>query len=100
MRVVGRQVLDVFCRNHAETRGWIENWLAEAEDADWKMPADIRRQYASASFLAGNVVIFNVKGNAFRLEASVAYRVGVVTIIWAGSHTAYDARNRKRRRRS
>lgn len=97
MKVAGRQVLDAFCRRHADARAWIENWLADAESASWKTPSDVKASYASASFLADNTVIFNVKGNVYRLEAAIAYRVGVVSVNWAGTHAAYDARNRRRR---
>ena len=46
----------------------------------WATPQHIKVRYASASFLHGNVVIFNVRGNSYRLEAHVAYRNGIVTV--------------------
>ena len=79
MKVLDRERLERFCRKHSDARGWIENWLADAESAAWTTQ-DIRRRYASASFLPGGVVIFNVKGNAYRLEVTVAYRTGVVVV--------------------
>jgi mRNA interferase HigB len=100
MRVAGRQILDAFCRKHADARSWIENWLADVGSATWSNPSDIRGSYSAASFLAGGVVIFNVKGNSYRLETVISFRTGVVVVNWAGTHAAYDARNRKRRRRS
>jgi len=96
MRIVGRELLERFCGKHADARAWIERWLADVELAAWARPGDIRSQYASASFLADAVVIFNVKGNAYRLEVAIAYRTGVVSILWAGTHGEYDQRNRKR----
>ena len=62
----------------------------------WATPQHIKVRYASASFLHGNVVIFNVRGNSYRLEAHVAYRNGIVTVLWAGTHREYDERNRRR----
>jgi mRNA interferase HigB len=100
MRIAGRHVLDAFCRKHSDARSWIENWLADAEAASWYTPADVKSSYATASFLAGGIVIFNVKGNSYRLEVAIAYRTGVIDVNWAGTHAAYDARNRKRGRRS
>ncbi len=96
MKILDRERLEKFCRKHADARNWIENWLADVESAAWATPQDIRQRYASASFLAGGVVIFNVKGNAYRLEVSVAYRTGTVAVEWAGTHAEYDERNRKR----
>jgi mRNA interferase HigB len=54
---------------HADARPWIENWVAELERTQWKTPQDVKNMYASASFLAGNVVIFNVKGNRYEWES-------------------------------
>ena len=96
MRVTGRKRLDDFCRKHADARAWIENWVADVESVAWRTPQDIRNRYASASFLPAGVVIFNVKGNAYRLEASVAYGAGLISVRWIGTHRAYDERNKRR----
>jgi mRNA interferase HigB len=96
MKVLDRERLEQFCNRHADARRWIENWLADVESAAWGSPHDIRKRYATASFLTGGVVIFNVKGNAYRLEVSVAYRAGVVAVNWIGTHAAYDERNKRR----
>jgi len=62
----------------------------------WETLQRIKARYASASFLSGNVVIFNVRGNAFRLEVQVAYRNRIVSVLWAGTHRQFDERNRRR----
>jgi len=62
----------------------------------WGAPQEVKDRYASVSFLPGNVVIFNVRGNHYRLEVHVAYRSGLVTVLWIGTHREYDARNRNR----
>ncbi len=62
----------------------------------WETPQRIKARYASASFLPSNVVIFNVRGNAYRLEVHVAYRNRIVTVLWLGTHREYDERNRRR----
>lgn len=96
MKIVGRSRLEAFCDRHADARKWIEHWLSEVEVARWTTTQNIRARYASASFLAGNLVIFNVKGNDYRLEVSVAYQTSVVVVRWVGTHAEYDQRNRKR----
>lgn len=83
MKILNREALERFCRKHADARNWIENWIADVESATWQTPHDVRK-------------IFNVKGNAYRLEVSVAYRTGTVVVEWAGTHSEYDERNRKR----
>ncbi len=86
MKIVGREVLERFCRKHADGRRWIENWLADVEMAAWNSPHDVRKRYATASFLPGALVVFNVKGNAYRLEVSVAYRTAIVSIHGTPNH--------------
>lgn len=96
MRVVGRKTLDLFCSRHADVRKWISSWLSEVESSNWATPQAIKDRYATASFVGGNTVIFNVKGNDYRLEVTVAYRSGVVVVNWIGTHAEYDKRNAKR----
>lgn len=96
MRIVGRDKLEAFCSIHADARPWIEAWLQETEGVSWEKPQDIKDRYPSASFLRGNTIIFNVRGNNYRMEVSVAYRTEIVAVLWIGTHREYDDRNRKR----
>ena len=96
MRIVGREKLDEFTGAHADARPWIENWLADAEKAVWSTSYDIKARYPSASFLAKNLVIFNVKGNNYRLETQVSYKILIVTVLWVGTHEEYNKRNKGR----
>lgn len=96
MKIAGRNLLAEFCARHTDARRWIESWLSDVEGSTWGRPQDIRNRYASASFLAGNTVIFNVKGNEYRLEVTCAYQAHVVVVRWIGTHAEYDDRNRKR----
>ena len=92
MVIVGRDKLDEFCGAHADARPWITNWIADVEARHWQRPQDIKDGYASASFLSDNVVIFNVKGNHYRLEVQVAYKTGIVVVRWVGTHAEYTKR--------
>ena len=96
MRIVGRETLDRFCSRHADARKWISSWLSEVESSAWVNPQAIKDRYAAASFVGGNTVIFNVKGNDYRLEVTVAYRTGTVVVNWIGTHAEYDERNARR----
>ena len=96
MKVVGRNRLQAFGVRHPDAREWLKNWLAEAELAVWETPHDVRAQYASVSFLGSNTAVFNVTGNHYRLEVTIAYQTKVVVIIWIGTHSEYDKRNRNR----
>ncbi|MGI8835127.1 MAG: type II toxin-antitoxin system HigB family toxin [Pyrinomonadaceae bacterium] len=90
MKVVGRESLEKFARKHADVRGQIDAWICEAEDADWQTPDDIKKRYASASFLANNRVIFNLKGNKYRLDIKVGFKNQVVLIMRIGTHEEYS----------
>ena len=92
MRIVGRDKLDEFAGARADARPWIEIWIAYTEATRWQTPQEIKDRYASASFLADRLVIFNVKGNRYRLEVQVAYNTGVVVVRWIGTHAEYSKR--------
>jgi len=96
MKLVGRNRLDEFCAKYPDARSWIDNWLADVETAAWTTPHFLKGRYLSASFLGGGVTIFNVRGNDYRLEATVAYKTGTIVVLWIGTHAAYDERNKKR----
>ena len=72
MRVVGRDKLEAFCSKFPDARRWLDAWLQEVESAAWTRPQDLRDRYATASFLSDGLVIFNVRGNNYRLEANLA----------------------------
>ena len=92
MKLLGREMLEFFLISHADARGAIATWTAEVEVASWKSPHDVKSRYASASFLGGGLVIFNIKGNAYRLEAKVTYNTPVVLVTWIGTHAEYSKR--------
>ena len=66
-------------------------WYNEAISATWQSPQDIKNQYRNASFIGNNRVVFNIKGNDYRLIVAVAYRIGVLYIKFIGTHAAYDS---------
>ncbi len=96
MTLIGKEILDSFITSRPEVKKWINTWIGEVEGTLWTTPHDIKAKYGSASFLANNIVIFNVKGNKYRLEIKVAYKTSIVKVLWAGSHEEYDKRNRER----
>ncbi len=66
-------------------------WIDETQKADWSTPADIKEQYRSASILKGSRVVFNIKGNDYRLIAAIAYPQKLIFIKFIGTHREYDA---------
>lgn len=90
MRILGLQLLHDFKQSHADARGSLDAWQVEVARESWQTSQDIKRRYRSADFLAGNRVIFNIKGNAYRLVVQVRYRNGLVVIEWIGTHAEYS----------
>ncbi|HEX9017412.1 MAG TPA: type II toxin-antitoxin system HigB family toxin [Chloroflexota bacterium] len=90
MRVIALRTLRVYWERHPDSRQSIEAWYADAKHADWKSPAEIKAIYRNASILGNNRVVFNLKGNDYRLVVRIAYGFGVVYIRFIGSHSEYD----------
>ena len=90
MKVTGRDKLKGFMSKHTDAEKWLSAWLYEAQEANWNTPGCIKAKYKSASFLKDNVVIFNVKGNKYRMKCTVAYDAKVVVIDWVGTHAEYS----------
>ena len=90
MRVIGTVKIDEFIRKHADSMGWLQAWLAEVRSGEWQSPNDIKALYKSASILNDNRVIFNVKGDTYRMEVQVSYNNNVIAIKRLGTHAEYD----------
>jgi mRNA interferase HigB len=90
MDVVGREVLEDFKRRHPDVQSQVDAWLLEAEEARWATPHAVTDRYPTASVLSGNRVVFNIKGNSYRLLVRIAYRHGTVLVVMAGTHAEYD----------
>jgi len=90
MKIVGRNILERFTRAHADVRGQVDAWVCEVEEAKWETPSDIKERYAHASFLLNNRVVFNLKGNKYRLDTKVGFKNQVVLVIRIGTHAEYS----------
>lgn len=90
MQLLGLIKLEDFKRKHAAARGPLDAWRKYVETAQWDGPKDIKRWNATASILADNRIIFNIKGNAYRLVVKIRYQNGIVLIEWIGTHAEYS----------
>jgi mRNA interferase HigB len=93
MKVVGLEQLQKFRERHADVRSQVDSWLCEVENAQWKSPQDIKERYPNASILTENQVIFNLKGNKYRLHTKVNFEHQVVLILRGGTHAEYSKWN-------
>lgn len=90
MRILGLRSLDKFKKNYADCRKAINAWQEEVQSSSWNTTHDISARYPSADFLANNRVIFNIKGNNYRLVVKVRYENSIVLIEWVGTHAEYS----------
>lgn len=90
MRIISRRILREFWEKHPDATIALETWFHDVEHATWNTPTDIKVVYQNASFVANNRVVFNIKGNHYRLVVVVIYQHGMVYIRFVGTHEEYD----------
>lgn len=90
MRIVATKILREFSVHHPDAKPHLDAWVDEVRKASWKQPADIKAQFRNASILKNRRVVFNIKGNSYRLIAAVAYRYAALYIKFIGAHQEYD----------
>lgn len=91
MRVIAISTLRQFWESHPDAEHPVKAWLDEVRQAQWKQPSDIKAQYRNASILKNRRVVFNIKGNDYRIVAAIAYRLGIVYVKFIGTHAVYDS---------
>lgn len=91
MRVISVSTLRAFWELNRPAEQPLKAWHEEAKNATWTQPAEIKAQYRSASVLKNRRVVFNIKGNEYRLIVAVAYNLQTVYVKFVGTHTEYDA---------
>ena len=91
MRVIAVSTLRAFWERYPDAEQPLKAWYEEATSASWSQPADIKAQYRSASVLKNRRVVFNIKGNDYRLIVAIAYKLQIVYVKFVGTHKEYDA---------
>jgi mRNA interferase HigB len=96
MRIIARRTLREFVDSLAGQKGQpavkatLDAWFAEVSKANWKNSAEVKMHYATASIVSAERIVFNIKGNDYRLVVAVDYEKSIVWIKWIGTHKAYD----------
>jgi mRNA interferase HigB len=90
MRIISRKTLKDFYEKHASAKAPLEAWFHEAQSSDWSHPRDIKAAFPSADILPGNRVVFDIKGNTYRLIVKIHYNRRIVFIRFVGTHAEYD----------
>jgi mRNA interferase HigB len=90
VRVIAKKILREFWEKHEDAEQPLKAWYRETLVAEWEGPEAIKKKYRTASFLPDNRVVFNIKGNNYRLIVKVNYKYRMVWIRFISTHKEYD----------
>ena len=89
-RIFAKSTLREYWKEHPETEQYLKTWYDTAMSSDWKTPLDIKMTYANASILKDSRVVFNIKGNSYRLVTKFNFEKQWIFIRFIGTHEEYD----------
>jgi mRNA interferase HigB len=90
MRILSRSTLRTFWETHPDAEEALRTWYYEASHANWQSPDNVKTAHRNASIIANNRVVFNIKGNTYRLIVSIRYDISIIFIRFIGTHAEYD----------
>ncbi len=93
MRIISKKLLKDFWKRYNDSEQPLKSWHYEVKNALWNNPYDLKRHFGNASVINNKRVVFNIKGNDYRLVADIEYRLKIVFVIWIGTHSNYDKLN-------
>ena len=93
LRIISKKILRDFWENHADSEQQLKSWFQESSNAEWKNPNEVKKEYPSASILNDNRIVFNIKGNNYRLIVKINYNYQMIWIRFIGTHAEYDKVN-------
>jgi len=91
--IAGRDRLWKLAKKHGDARGPLAAWMREVEAASWRRMADVKARFPRASILSDNRVVFDIKGNRYRVLVQIAFSTQRVVVLRAGTHAEYDRWN-------
>ena len=90
MRIVSKKKIVDYYNNHAMSKTALEVWYKKVSKSSWENLNDLKQDFLSADYVGNNRVVFNIKGNNYRLIAIIIYVSQKVYIRWIGTHGEYD----------
>ena len=93
MHIIALKTLRQFWRRHPDAEVSLRTWYRKVEHTNWATPQQVKADYPNASIIGGDRVVFNIKGNDYRLIVHINYRAGTVHIRFIGTHARYDRIN-------
>jgi len=90
VRIIAKKILRDFWEKHRDCEEQLKSWYQETSNSIWEKPNDVKNDYPSASILADNRIVFNIKGNNYRLIIKINYDYQMIWIRFIGTHAEYD----------
>jgi len=92
MRIIKEKTLREFCKlsKYKPAEGSVKAWIYETRFSKWNNANELKTKYRNASIISSKRVIFNIKGNDFRLIVDIEFKLKIVFIVWFGTHDEYD----------
>jgi len=95
MRIIARKTLRDFWENHPDSEQPLKAWFETSKKALWSNHNELKAEIAAASIVGSKRVVFNIKGNDYRLIADIEYYIRQIFVVWIGTHAEYDKINVK-----
>jgi mRNA interferase HigB len=92
MRIIKVKTLHGYCKlpEYKNAEKQLQAWISEVKYTDWDSASELKLKYRNASIINSKRVVFNIKGNEYRLVVDIEYKLKIVFIVWFGTHAEYD----------
>ena len=91
MNIYNKSSIVEACKKYKSAKLALEIWYEEVQSKIWKTPNQLKQEYrGNISILKNSRVVFNIKGNDYRLVAAINYEHGWLFIKFIGTHVEYD----------
>jgi mRNA interferase HigB len=92
MRIIKEKALTEYCKlsQYKQAEASLKSWIYEVRFSIWNNANELKLKYSNASIISSKRVVFNIKGNDYRLIVDIEYKLKIVFVVWFGTHAEYD----------
>ncbi|MCB8965038.1 MAG: type II toxin-antitoxin system HigB family toxin [Bacteroidales bacterium] len=92
MRIIKESTLTEYCKQskYSQAEESVKAWIYEVRFSTWSNANELKAKYGNASIISSKRVVFNIKGNDYRLIVDIEYKLKIVFVVWIGTHKEYD----------
>ena len=92
MRIIKESTLTAYCKQskYQQAEESVKAWIYEVRYSTWNNANELKAKYGNASIISSKRIVFNIKGNDYRLIVDIEYKLKIVFVVWFGTHKEYD----------